>query len=122
MAASYITELLTLLDKNSGTPNTDAPYINLYDILHGSNSTSKELAQRMDWPLSTVTIMLGRLAKFGLVRSYRSGGIGGLMTVYECIRAAAIDKSRVEMAISLLKTRQDMLMISAAFDEKYLHG
>ena len=48
--------------------------------------------------------------------------IGGLMTVYECIRAAAIDKSRVEMAISLLKTRQDMLMISAAFDEKYLHG
>lgn len=122
MSASYITELLKLLDKNSDTQTLETPYINLYDILHGSNSTSAELSQRLRWPLTTVTTMLGRMQKYGLVRAYRSGGIGGLMTVYECIRAAAIDKSRVEMAISLLKTRQDLVMISAAFDEKYLHG
>lgn len=118
---SYITDLLTLMDKNSDTP-TSNPNVELYDILHGTNSTSVELAQRMNWPLTIVTIMLGRMQKYGLVRSYRAGGVRGQMTMYECIRAAAIDKGRVEMAISLLKTRQDLVMISAAFDEKYLHG
>lgn len=118
--SELIVEILGVLDRTRlFAIKVEQPYTDMYKFLQENPAVpSAEAGSRLGWGAGRAIVILHDLAHWGLVSKKRSHFKPNLR-IWSVVGIAEIDKQRLELALQLLKNKEERIRLNNEWTSRY---